>query len=206
MALSDKIADHIFENSIKSVEELNESDFEGKKFSEFINEQIASIGENIVIRRLETLEAGDDEYITGYVHFNNANGVILKAKADKVETFEAAKQLLQNVTMHVSAMGPNYISYKELDEEFIEKELAALKGSIEVQNDELERMGRPLKYIPKYGSRAQITEEVIEEETKFIKEQLLSEGKPEHILDKIIPGKISKFIEDNTQIDSQYAL
>lgn len=204
--LSDKIIDHVFNNDIKSIEELNDSDFEGVKFSEFLSEQIANIGENIVVRRLTTYDAKDDEYVFGYIHFNNANGVAMKVKVDSKETFEGASSLLQNVTMHISAMGPEYISYKELDPEFVEKELAALKGSLEVRNEELEILGKPLKHIPKYGSRAQITDEVLEEETKAIREELLAEGKPEKILDKIIPGKIAKFLEDNTQIDSQYAL
>ena len=203
LALSDKIADHIFENSIKTVEELNASELDGVNFVDFMNEQIASIGENIVVRRIATYNAEENEFITGYIHFNNTNGVILKARTDKAETSEGAKDLLQNITMHVSAMGPEYISYKELSTEFVEKELAALKGSIEVQNEELTRLGKPLKHMPKYGSRAQITDEVLAQETQAIREELLAEGKPEQILDKIIPGKVSKFLEENTQIDSQ---
>lgn len=204
--LSDKILDHIFENSIASVEELNQSKIDGILFTEFLSNNIANIGENIVVRRIELYEAKDNEYVLGYVHFNNSNGVVLKAKVDSEKTFEGSKDLLRNVTMHISAMGPEYITYEELDPEFLEKELAALKGSLEVYNEEAKVLGKPLKNIPKYGSKAQITDEVIEEETKAIKEQLLAEGKPEKILDKIIPGKIAKFLEDNTQIDSQYAL
>lgn len=204
--LSDKILDHIFDNNIDSVEKLNESEIDGIKFTEFLSNNIANIGENIVVRRIEFYAANDDEYVLGYVHFNNNNGVVLKVKTDSEKTFEGAKDLLRNVTMHISAMGPEYISYKELDSEFLKKELAALKGSLEVYNEEAKILGKPLKHIPKYGSKAQITDEVLEEETKAIKEELLAEGKPEKILDKIIPGKIAKFLEDNTQIDSQYAL
>ena len=204
--LSDKIAQHIFDNDIKTVEELNDSTFEGENFKEFMSNQIASIGENIVVRRLATYEAGENEYITGYVHFNNTNGVILKAKFDSDKTKEGAKDLLQNVTMHISAMGPQYISYKELDPEFVEKETAALIGALNVENEENERLGKPLKAIPKYGSRAQITDEVLAKETETIKQELLAEGKPEKILDKIVPGKVDRFFQDNTQIDSQYAL
>lgn len=204
--LSDKIVDHIFENNLKTVEELNESTIDGQVFTEFMSANIANIGENIVVRRIEFYDAADDEYAVGYVHFNNSNGVILKAKVDSEKTFEAAKDLLRNVTMHISAMGPEYISYKEFDQEFLEKELSALKGSLEVYNEEAKILGKPLKHIPKYGSKSQITEEVLEAETQAIKEALLAEGKPEKILDKIVPGKVAKFLEDNTQIDSQYAL
>lgn len=204
--LSEKIAKHVFDNDIKTVEELNESTFEGENFQEFMSSQIASIGENIVVRRLATYDAKENEYIAGYKHFNNTNGVILKAKFDSDETKEGAKDLLQNITMHISAMGPQYISHTELDPTFVEKETAALIGSLQVENEENERLGKPLKAIPKYGSKSQISDEVLEKETQAIKEELIAEGKPEHILDKILPGKIDRFFQDNTQIDSQYAL
>ncbi|MDO5026601.1 MAG: translation elongation factor Ts [Tissierellia bacterium] len=204
--LSDKIVDHIFDNNIDSIESLNESTIDDIKFTEFLSNNIANIGENIVVRRIELYQAKEDEYVLGYVHFNNSNGVVLKVKTDSEKTFESAKDLLRNVTMHISAMEPEFISYKELDQEFLEKELAALKGSLEVYNEEAKILNKPLKHIPKYGSRAQITDEVLEEEKMAIREELLAEGKPEKILDKIIPGKLAKFLEDNTQIDAQYAL
>lgn len=204
--LSEKIIDHIFDNNIKTVEELNNSTIEGKQFTEFLNEQIANIGENIVVRRIETYEAGDNELISGYVHFTNTNGVILKTKTDSEETLDAAKDLLQNITMHISAMGPNVVSYKDFDEDFIAKELDQIQLKITEDNENKAMIGKPTRELPKYGSRSQISDEVIEETKNKIREELLAEGKPEKILDKIIPGKIAKFLEENTEIDRQYAL
>lgn len=204
--LSDKILNHIFENEINTVEELNASTIDGQNFDDFIKGQIAKIGENIVVRRMVNYTANDDEYIAGYMHFNNKNGVLLKAKFDSKETQKGAEQLIQHITMHVSALGPEYISYKEFTNDFVDKELAALKGQIKVQNEENEILGKPLKVLPEYGSRLQLTDEILEKKEEEIKKELLAEGKPEHILDKIIPGKLSRFIEDNTQIDAQYAL
>ena len=39
-----------------------------------------------------------------------------------------------------------------------------------------------------------------------LKEELKRQGKPEKIWDKILPGQIERFIQDNTLIDQQYAL
>lgn len=204
--LSDKIADFIFENSIATVEELNDSEIEGVKFTDFMSEKIASIGENIVVRRIQLYEAKENEYITGYLHFNKTNGVLLKARFDSDSTRDGAKDLLQNITMHISALGPEYISYREFTDEFVQKELAALRGALQVENEENEILGKPLKVLPEYGSRAQITDEVLAQREAALREELLAEGKPEQILDKIVPGKMARFIQDNTQIDSQYAL
>ena len=39
-----------------------------------------------------------------------------------------------------------------------------------------------------------------------IKAELKEEGKPEKIWDRIIPGKMQRFIDDNTQVDKQFAV
>lgn len=57
-----------------------------------------------------------------------------------------------------------------------------------------------------YGSRSQLTEEVLANAEAEMKEELLAEGKPEAILGKIIPGKVAKFIIDNTKVDQAYTL
>lgn len=204
--LTDQITKHIFDNDIDTVEKLNESEIEGQKFTEFLAGKIASIGENIVVRRIQLYTADENELIAGYVHFNNTNGVLLKAKFDSDETKQGSQDLIRNINMHISALGPEYISYKEFSDEFVEKELAALIGSLHVENEENEILGKPLKHIPEYGSRSQITDEILAKKEAEIKQELLDEGKPEKILDKIIPGKMARFLEDNTQIDSQYAL
>ncbi|MCG8514276.1 MAG: translation elongation factor Ts [Halanaerobiales bacterium] len=49
---------------------------------------------------------------------------------------------------------------------------------------------------PEYISRDQVSAEVIDKERNIYKEQMLNEGKPEHIIDKIIAGKIEKFYSE----------
>ena len=39
-----------------------------------------------------------------------------------------------------------------------------------------------------------------------IKEQLKSEGKPEAIWERILPGKLERFINDNTTLDQEQCL
>ena len=39
-----------------------------------------------------------------------------------------------------------------------------------------------------------------------IKEELKAEGKPEKIWDRIVPGKLERFIADNTTLDNEKAL
>ena len=207
VALTKKITQHIYDNNIKDVESLNASTIDGINFEEFLKLQISTIGENIVVRRLAFLDTCcDNGLVCGYVHFNKKVGVILKAKCDSPATKAGAKDLIQNVCMHISAMKPQFLSYKDLDAEFVEREYLALKGSIEKENEELVRLGKQLKRIPKYASMSQITEEVLKEEEELLKEELRKQGKPEQIWDKILPGQLDRFVQDNTLLDQQYAL
>ena len=87
---------------------------------------------------------------------------------------------------------------------FLQNENGKIVGVKE--NEELVRLGKQLKRIPKYASMSQITEKVLEDEKELLKEELKKQGKPEKIWDKILPGQIERFIKDNTLIDQQYAL
>ncbi len=49
-------------------------------------------------------------------------------------------------------------------------------------------------------------DEVIAQAEEDIKAGLAAEGKPEKIWDKIIPGKMDRFMLDNTKVDQQYTL
>jgi elongation factor Ts len=49
---------------------------------------------------------------------------------------------------------------------------------------------------PDYVNREQISDEVNAKERQIYKEQMLNEGKPEHIIDKIVDGKMEKFYSE----------
>ena len=49
---------------------------------------------------------------------------------------------------------------------------------------------------PRYLTPEEIPAEVIEQEKSNYRAQMLKEGKPEHILDRIIEGKLKKFYEE----------
>jgi elongation factor Ts len=52
----------------------------------------------------------------------------------------------------------------------------------------------------------QLTPEVMEGVKEKIKAALIAEGKPEAILDKIVPGKLERFVADNTLLDQEHCL
>ncbi|MGM0441574.1 MAG: translation elongation factor Ts [Elusimicrobiota bacterium] len=57
---------------------------------------------------------------------------------------------------------------------------------------------------PRWVKREEVAEEEIEKEKEIMTKQLKKEGKPEHILDKIIEGKLNKFYSQNCLLEQEY--
>jgi elongation factor Ts len=49
---------------------------------------------------------------------------------------------------------------------------------------------------PQYVRREEVPEEVIKKEREILRAQTLNEGKPEHIVDKIVDGRIDKYLKE----------
>ena len=52
--------------------------------------------------------------------------------------------------------------------------------------------------------REEVPAEVVEREKAVYKEQVLNEGKPEHIADRIITGKLDKFFKENVLLEQEF--
>ena len=59
---------------------------------------------------------------------------------------------------------------------------------------------------PSYINEAAVPTEIIEKEKEIAREQLIKEGKPEAILEKILPGKIKRFLQDNTLENQKFVM
>ena len=159
----------------------------------------ATIGEKISFRRFALLEKTDEQAFGAYQHNGGRIGVI-----SVIEGGDEA--LAKQVSMHIAAMKPTVLSYTELDEQFVKDELAQLNHKIEQDNESRAMVGKPALPFLQYGSKAQLSDEVIAAAEEAIKAELAAEGKPEKIWDKIIPGKMDRFMLDNTQVDQAYTL
>ncbi len=202
--LINDITTHVQVTGSASTEELNTTTINGTNFEEYLNNKIATIGENIVARKMATIST-DTGVVNGYAHTNGRVGVILAATCAP-EAKEKTIALLRSLGMHAAAMKPSVISYTDLDPAFVESENKAIIADIEKENIELHRLGKPEKNIPLFVSKSQLTQEALDNAKASMREELLAQGKPEKIIDNILKGKIERFIEDNTQLDSQLAL
>ena len=181
-----------------SKEEFLAADFGGMTVADKLIEQTGVIGEKLDITAFEKLEA---PYVGTYVHINKIAALVgLSSKLDNAEV------LAKDVSMQVASMGATTLSYKDFDPAFVTAETEARIAVIEKDNEELGRLGKTLKNVPKYISMAQLTDDVIAQAEADAKAQLKAEGKPEQIWDKILPGKMERFISDNTTLDQEQCL
>ena len=196
LALAKDLADIAINYDTK--ESFLEADFGGISVAEKLIEQTGVIGEKLDIKSFEKIKA---PFVGAYVHINKIAAVVgLSANIDNAST------LAKDLAMQVASMGATTLSYKDFDLSYVASETEARIAVIEKDTIALGRLGKPLKNVPKYISMAQLTPEVLTQAEEDAKAQLKAEGKPEQIWDKILPGKIDRFISDNTTLDKEQCL
>ena len=171
----------------------------GETLEEAYVNATATIGEKISFRRFALVEKTDAQAFGAYQHNGGRIGVISVVDGGD-------ETLAKQISMHIAAMKPTVLSYTELDEQFVKDELAKINHKIEQDNESRAMVDKPALPLLKYGSKAELTDEVIAAAEEAIKAELTAEGKPEKIWDKIIPGKMDRFMLDNTQVDQAYTL
>ena len=171
----------------------------GETLEEAYVNATATIGEKISFRRFALVEKTDAQAFGAYQHNGGRIGVISVVDGGN-------ETLAKQISMHIAAMKPTVLSYTELDEQFVKDELAKINHKIEQDNESRAMVDKPALPLLKYGSKAELSDEVIEAAGEAIKAELTAEGKPEKIWDKIIPGKMDRFMLDNTQVDQTYTL
>jgi len=182
----------------KDINSFMAADFDGMSVEEKLVEQTGVIGEKLAISAFERVEAN---YVGSYTH-----GVKIAVLVGLNNAVDSADVLAKDLAMQVASMGATTLSYKDFDTDFVASETEARIAAIEKDNIELGRLGKTLKNVPQFISMAQLTDEVLASAKSEIEAQLKAEGKPEHIFDKIVPGKMDRFISDNTTLDQEQCL
>ena len=174
------------------------ADFGGMTVAEKMIEQTGVIGEKIQINGFKRLAA---PFVGSYIHGNKIAALVGLASGEN-----SADTVAKDIAMQVASMGATTLSYKDFDPAFVASETEARIAVIEKDNIERGRLGKHLINVPQFISRAQLTDEAIEAAKSKIQDELKAEGKPEQIWDRILPGKLERFISDNTTLDQEQCL
>jgi len=116
----EETAKAVLDNDPKDIEALKAIVLkDGKTVQEVLTEKIATIGENMSLRRFASVKV-DKGLVVNYIHGGGKISVLvaLESEGDK----EALKVLGKDLAMQVAAMNPKYISIEDVDEEFLAQE------------------------------------------------------------------------------------
>ena len=120
-ALVKELAAHLLKNNPASVEEASAQTMEnGATVADHINAAIAKIGEKLTLRRFTVLSKTDNDAFGAYIHMGGRISV-LSVLEGTTET-DAAK----DVSMHIAALKPKYVSRDQVSQDEVEHERQVL--------------------------------------------------------------------------------
>ena len=171
------VAKQIAVKAPATVEELlaEESMVEaGKTISEVLTSKIATIGENMSIRRFERFET-ETGMIKDYIHGDGKIAVL-------VEMENATEELAKDVCMQIAAARPEYLDRESVPAERVEKEMEILKA--QAMNE-----GKPAEIAEKMvqGRIGKFYGEICLVEQPFVKN-------PDQKVGKMVESKGAKII------------
>ena len=145
--------------TVSTIEALSDAEIGGKTVGARVTDAIATIGENLTVRRMASLK-GDN--VVAYVHgaVNPTMGKIAVLVSVKGENLDFARQ----VAMHVAAANPSALDEAALDPALVERERTVLT------------------------------------------DQARESGKPEQVIEKMIAGRMTKFLAENTLMGQAFVV
>ncbi len=144
---------------VDDVDALLAADLGGKSVADTLTDKIATIGENMSVRRMSKL-SGDT--VVSYVHNAATNGM---GKIGVLVALTGGDEAIgKQIAMHIAAVNPAALSEADMDPAIVEKEK-------QVQMD-------------------------IARES----------GKPEQVIEKMIVGRMKKFVAESTLLNQQFVV
>ena len=143
------VAEYLLYNEVNNIDDLS------KVFEEKRQSLIQSIGENIQLRRLVTIEAPSTGVIGAYLHSDGKLAALVSIDSKNIE-------LAKDLAMHVSATNPSCLNPEDIDPDLLEREKSIFKT------------------------------------------QAKESGKDDHIMEKIVLGKINRFLSEASLISQAF--
>ncbi len=105
-------------------------------------DQIAAIGENLVVRRNAKYDVQGQGAIASYIHLGGKIGILLEVGCEKDATTasDEFKELVKDITLHIAASNPSYLKRDEVPQDLIDSEKAIFAKQVE---------GKPANIIDK---------------------------------------------------------
>ena len=161
-----KVADVAFEKD-GDIDQIKSASIDGMPVSEALANEIATIGENLNIRRSDVVKVENGAVIS-YIHNRVTEGmgmiavlVGIESSADKAKIVEVG----DTIAMHIAAAAPLFLNIENVDEASLEREKAIFR-------DTALQSGKPAEIVEKMinGRINKYYEEVVLNEQAFFME------------------------------------
>ena len=150
LAFAEKVKGYISQNKITDVSSLTKSELEDER-----KNLVQTIGENIQLRRISTIEFEDDINVGLYLHPDSKLASITTTKGGNSD-------IAKDIAMHVSAFNPLCLSEEDIDKDILDREIAIYEN------------------------------------------QAKDSGKPQEIMDKMVQGKIKRFLSEVSLLSQDF--
>lgn len=178
-----KLADFFLEKKPASLEEALTLELEGNAVKDKITDMVSVIGENISLRRVESVKGGDASKIGGYNHMDGKIVVLVEMEGEKI-----SDELIKDLGMQIAAMSPQYIDKTEVPSSVLEKEKA-------FHLEQMQDSGKPAEILEKIvqGKLNKFASEMSLLQQAYVKDTGGKKTVEQHIKE-IAPGaKVKKF-------------
>ena len=142
---------------------------------------VATIGENIAVRRFET-SGGPDVFVQSYVHAGGKVGVLVAFAGENINAAVENPELVavsKDVALQVAAMKPLFLNRESIS-------AAELKAEEEIFTNQYRNQGKPENILPKivssrietwYKEACLIEQAFVKEDSKSVSQYIAEAGK-----------------------------
>ena len=165
LAFADAVAAYISANKVADVSVFASNEIEEKRLA-----LIQTIGENIQLRRMETIDFDGDMSVGSYMHSDGKLAAL-------VITNTADESLAKDIAMHVAASNPLCKSPEDIDNEVLEREKAIFEVQAKESGKDEAIMGKMVEgKVRKYLAEVSLTSQAYIKDPDLTVGKLLSEN------------------------------
>jgi elongation factor Ts len=180
-AFASDVAKVIAHSRASTVEELLNEPWQGsgETVGHRVTELIASIKENIAIRRFVRYDTPANATLGTYIHAGGKIGVIDEVVTEKGTKSEKANELAKEVAMHIAAAEPRFLSRKDVTPKDLDTER-------EIARDQALKSGKPENIVEKmvtgkmekfYGEACLLEQPYIRDDKSTVAQHVEKQGK-----------------------------
>ncbi len=148
---------------------------------------IATIKENMTLKRLELVEIPESGYAATYIHGEGSVAVLVVFKADSVAIYEneAVKEFTHDCALHVAAFKPQFLNTASVSKEYEEEQLSIFRAQVAA-------MDKPEKVLEGIvrGKLNKLYSEICFLNQNFVKDDSMSVEKKMAEVSKAAGGKL----------------